>query len=82
VHEHDDDDRQEPQAHAAATRPHPLLDEIRIEERERQRRDRRQYGDVDPELDDVGAARRTEQGCGLHDHEHQRLDGSPQSDRH
>ncbi len=39
--------------HAAATRPHPLLDEARLKERERQRRDRRQYGEVGPELDDV-----------------------------
>jgi hypothetical protein len=34
----------------------------------------RQYGDVDPELDEIDAAPRTEQGCGLHDHEHHRLD--------
>ena len=45
--------------------------EIGIENGERQCRDRRHDGDVDPELDDVEAACRTEQGCSQYNHEHE-----------
>ena len=37
---------------------------------------------VDPELDDVEAARRTEQGHSQQNYERERLDGGLQSDRH
>jgi hypothetical protein len=68
-------------AHVTATRPHSLLHEVGIENGERQCRDCSHDGDVDPELDDVDAARCTEQGRSQHDHEYQRLDGGLQSDR-
>ena len=55
---------------------------VGIENGKRHCRDCGCDGDVDPKLDDVEAARRTEQGCSQHNHEHQRLDEGLQSDRH
>src|SRR5262249_39999512 len=82
MQKYDDSKRQEVQANTTATRPHPFLHQIGIENGERQRRHCRHDGDVDPELDDVEAVRRTEQGHSQHDHERERLDGGLQSDRH
>jgi hypothetical protein len=81
MHEDQDGQRQKMPAHATTARPHPLLHKIGIENGKRQCRDCRHDGDVDPELDDVEASRRTKQCRSQHNHEYQRLDGCFQSNR-